>query len=118
MPTRGAPDGYRAALESEWLELTRHVLPAMAVSRGWTVRSDHCFQRIFLDAAVGGVWYDVVLGRPAYRHIDRERLVRAVTLARSIASGQSDLDALNRQSVAWRAARNSRQAEATLGLLL
>jgi len=66
------------------------------------VRHDHCFQRILLDAACGGRWLDHVAGRPAYKAIDTGRLAAAVALARSVAAGTADLDALNRQSLGWR----------------
>lgn len=94
--------GARAALEAIWLDLTRKTLPGLAVSSGWPVRADHCFQRILLDHAVGGRWYDHVAGRPAYRHIDEAALLRAVTLAEDVLAGRADLPALNRQSLAWR----------------
>ena len=92
----------RAALEARWLTLTRDVLPALAGPRGWPVRADHCFQRILLDHAVGGCWYDHVAGRPAYRHLDADRLAAAVALGEAAAAGAADLPALNRQSLAWR----------------
>ena len=92
----------RAALEAEWLGLTRRTLPALAGGRGWPVRLDHCFQRILLDHAVGGRWYDHVAGRPAYRHLGQAALARAVALGRDAAAGRTDLAALNRQSLVWR----------------
>lgn len=107
--TAGAgPAGDRAALEAEWLELTRHVLPGLALARRWPIRADHCFQRVLLDATVGGVWYDAVSGRPAFRAIAIDLLARAVALGRSLVAGQSDLAALNRQSLAWRGDRKNR----------
>lgn len=92
----------RAALEAEWLDLTRRVLPGLALARGWPVSADHCFQRILLDHAVGGRWYDHVAGRPAYRHVAADRLAAAVALARSAVRGEVDWGALNRRSLAWR----------------
>ena len=92
----------RVDLETEWLALTRDTLPSLAGARGWPVSADHCFQRILLDHAVGGRWYDHVARRPAYRHLVDERLAAAVDLGRRVVSGESDLNALNRQSLAWR----------------
>ncbi len=92
----------RSALEAEWLVLTRDTLPSLARERGWPVHADHCFQRILLDQAVGGRWYDHVDGRPAYRHLEAGRLAAAVALGRAVVSGKADLPALNRQSLAWR----------------
>lgn len=89
-------------LEAEWLVLTRETLPALAAARGWPVRADHCFQRILLDHAVGGCWYDHVPRRPAYHHFPADRLAAAVALGRAAAAGQADLHALNRRSLAWR----------------
>lgn len=98
----------RAALEAAWLALTRHEMPALAAARGWPVRADHCFQRILLDNAVGGVWYDAIRGRPAYRCADADVLDRALALGRAAVAGKADLAALNACSLAWR-----RQAKTT-----
>ena len=92
----------RAQLEARWIELTRRTLPSLAASRGFPVRHDHCFQRILLDAACQGPWYDHVVGRPAYRAIDAAALQRATELAEAVVAGEVDLTALNRQSLRWR----------------
>jgi len=92
----------RIALETRWLQLTRQVLPALAVGRRWPVVNDHCFQRILLDSACGGVWYAHVSARPAYRHLDDDRLAAAVELAESVVEGTIDLTLLNDRSLAWR----------------
>ncbi len=98
----------RAVLETDWLDLTRSQLPALARIRDWPVRADHCFQRILLDAVHGGRWYDFVSGRPAYRHMSEARLADAGALAKSIVRGETDLRALNGQSLAWRGAATLR----------
>jgi hypothetical protein len=107
-PGQARGDGVdsRPTLEAAWLHLTRVTLPALAGSRDWPVSADHCFQRILLDHAVGGRWYDHVTRRPAYAHIAPEALARAVTLGEAVASGEADLHALNRQSLTWRGKRD------------
>jgi hypothetical protein len=95
----------RADLEERWLRLTREAMPALAGPRGWPVRFDHCFQRILLDNACGGRWYDHVPGRPAYRHCSEPLLARAVALGEAAVAGEADLPELNRRSLAWRAQR-------------
>jgi hypothetical protein len=95
-------DTDRAALEARWLQLTRETLPAVADARGWPVRLDHCFQRILLDNACGGRWYDHVEGRPAYRCCDVELLTCAVALGEAALAGRADLGALNAASLRWR----------------
>ena len=95
----------RTALEARWLTLTRKALPAVADERGWPVRADHCFQRILLDHAAGGVWYDAIRGRPAYAHASDAILLEAVAAGDAALAGTLDLAALNRQSLAWRIAR-------------
>ena len=95
----------RARLEARWLELTRYVLPALAVERDWPVSADHCFQRILLDHACGGGWYTHIAGRPAYRHADPMILAQAVALAEEVRAGTRDLAAMNRQSLMWRGKR-------------
>ena len=102
----------RISLEQSWLRLTRQTLPGLSESRNWPVREDHCFQRILLDAVCGGVWYDHVNGRPAYRRIDAERLAAAVALGQRVAAGEEDLRALNARSLAWRRGRGVRKAAA------
>ena len=92
----------RAALEARWLDLTRRAMPAAAPVRGWPVRFDHCFQRILLDNATDGVWYDAIRGRPAYRHASGAVLARAVALGEAALAGEADLAALNRASLGWR----------------
>lgn len=92
----------RADLEREWLRLTRETLPALASGRGWPVHADHCFQRILLDNAVGGVWYDAITRRPAYRHATDTVLQTAVALGRAVAAGEADLPTLNHRSLTWR----------------
>lgn len=92
----------RVTLEQDWMRLTRQDLPAAAQSRDWPVHLDHCFQRICLDHACGGCWYDTIKDRPAYKAAPDEILARAVRHARSILQGASDLHQMNRQSLAWR----------------
>ncbi|PCD02710.1 GCN5-related N-acetyltransferase [Sphingomonas spermidinifaciens] len=82
-------------------------MPSLAAERGWPVRADHCFQRILLDNAFGGVWYDFVARRPAYAHADDAALARAVALGEQALAGDMDLTELNRRSLAWRRARPS-----------
>lgn len=104
MPLPGPVDD-RAAAEARWLSLTRAALPAVADAREWPVRADHCFQRIFLDNACGGVWYDHIDGRPAYASAPRDVLDAAIALAEAALAESADLAELNRRSLAWRRAR-------------
>ena len=97
----------RPAAEARWLKLTRETLPAVARTRRWPVVADHCFQRIFLDNACDGGWYDRIPGRPAYAHADRALLNRAIGLAEAALAAEVDLAVLNRRSLAWRKARRS-----------
>ena len=99
-PPSGVDD--RRALERHWLTLTRKVLPSLASERKWPVRFDHCFQRILLDNAFGGRWYDFVGQRPAYAHAPDDALARAVALGEAAQDGTVDLANLNRKSLLWR----------------
>jgi hypothetical protein len=92
----------RDAMQARWLDLTRREMPGLAGIRGWPVRADHCFQRILLDNAFGGVWYDHVVRRPAYVHADPAALARAVALGEAAIAGTVDLAKLNRRSLDWR----------------
>ncbi|MFQ6547810.1 hypothetical protein AADZ90_007620 [Aestuariibius sp. 2305UL40-4] len=91
----------RVALEARWLELTRQDLPA-AATNDWPIRLDHCFQRVLLDVACEGVWYDRITGRPAYRHAPDDVLRKAVILGEDVLMGRADLRTLNQRSLVWR----------------
>lgn len=95
-------DLARTDLEMRWLELTRAKLPALAGKNGWPVSLDHCFQRILLDNAVGGCWYEAIVKRPAYRHATDAILTEAFRLGEAVAAGEADLHEFNRCSLAWR----------------
>ncbi|MEL7319350.1 MAG: GCN5-related N-acetyltransferase [Pseudomonadota bacterium] len=84
-----------------WFALTRERLPALARTRDWPVSEDHCFMRILLDNACGGVWRDFVKA-PAYRHAPLEVLERAVALGEAVERGEADVWALNARSLEWR----------------
>jgi hypothetical protein len=97
----------RQTLEENWLTLTRQTLPKIAAQRKssdapWPVENDHCFMRILLDAVHGQRWDAVVKQRPAYRHMDQDRLAKAIALGEAVVSGEVDLWVLNAQSLAWR----------------
>jgi hypothetical protein len=96
------PNPARLALQAEWLHLTRVNLPALAATRGWPICADHCFQRILLDAACNGRWYDHITGRPAYAHATDDILAHAIALGRAAIEGEVNMTRLNRQSLAWR----------------
>ena len=91
----------RAALEARWFALTREELPAVAPSRDWPVRFDHCFQRILLDDACGGRWTDAI-ERPAYAHAPDTILRAAIATGEKVLAGEADLWALDAKSLTWR----------------
>lgn len=95
----------RAQLEAKWLKITRQTLPALAKARRWPVSADHCFMRILLDVVHSGRWDKVVQGRPAYKHVELQRLASAVALAERVVADEVDLCALNAQSLEWRGKR-------------
>jgi hypothetical protein len=92
-----------ANLVSQYMVLTKEIMPNLARTshRHWPVRNDHCFQRIVLDAVCDGVWYDH-LPRPAYKNLTHDQAANAVALCNDIISDDTDLIALNRQSLKWR----------------
>ena len=96
--------GDREALLRRYRELVDRELPARAARDGWSLRLDHCFGRVLLDAAVGRCWYEVLDRRsPAYRQLDDARLVRTVELAeRLLREGDPLLRELDARSLAWR----------------
>lgn len=90
------------AIRSRWLALTRSEMPSVARDRGWPVTADHCFQRILLDNACEGCWYDHIAKRPAWRHAPIDTICRAVALGETAMAGDADIDALNARSLNWR----------------
>ena len=84
-----------------WLELTQVTLPAMARAARWPIRLDHCFMRVLLDNALGGVWHHTV-ARPAIRHLSPAQLDAALALGATIVADPARLPELNRRSLAWR----------------
>lgn len=91
----------RAEAVARWLHLTRVALPAMAATRRWPIRLDHCFMRVCLDLAVGAPWHERVR-RPAVRHLDEAQLRAAIAVAERIVADPGSLPALNRESLAMR----------------
>ncbi len=92
----------RQTLEQDWLTLTRKTLPQIALSRGWPIQNDHCFQRVLLDNACNGKWADVILVKPAYRNAPEPILSAALALGMAVFCGTEDLSALNDRSLKWR----------------
>ena len=84
------------------MDLTRRRMPEAAKDGRWPIHLDHCFQRVLLDGATEGVWYDAIRGRPAYRHASDEVLARAVAMGEDALAGRADLEAMNRASLRWR----------------
>jgi hypothetical protein len=97
----------RATLEQQWLDLTRLALPEAAVSRGWPIHKDHCFQRVLLDNACGGHWAATILRTPAYRHAPGSILLAAINLGLAVLGGTADLHLLNERSLQWRGKHRS-----------
>ena len=94
--------GDRAKLVQRWKELTEIVLPERARAERWPLRLDHCFKRVCLDWAYGGVWYDFC-AKPAERHMSDEALGGAVGCAEEIVRGGVEvLRERNRLSLQWR----------------
>ena len=95
-------DAERGRLEQRWLELTRVVLPRVAKTNGWPISQDHCFQRVLLDAACDGRWYDRIEGRPAYKAASEMILASAISFGEVILHDPACLARLDRQSLTYR----------------
>lgn len=92
---------------ARWLDLTRRVLPGMALEHAWPISLDHCFMRVCLDAAVGRPWHEVIR-RPAIRHMTDAQLGRAVAVAERVAADPAALPGLNRDSLRLRGKPHAR----------
>ena len=101
----GGPAADRAALVEEWERLTKRSLPELAKAHKWPIRFDHCFQRVALDAAFGGCWYDHLDRKkgPAIKQIGAADLARAVAAARRMAEeGVGAVREMDEASLRWR----------------
>ena len=105
MTVTSAKGATLAALQRRYLDLVSTELPAAAAAAGWSLRFDHCYGRVLLDAVVAGCWYDVLDRRagPAYRQLSEAQLTTAVALAERLRSeGEPLLRRLDPQSLHWR----------------
>ncbi|MEM8624679.1 MAG: hypothetical protein AAGG47_14285 [Pseudomonadota bacterium] len=89
------------ATRAAWRRLVDERLPAIAQERGFPVRFNHCFARILLDCTLGRPWRDCV-APPAWRNMPIYTLEQAIALGEAVLSGEADLTALNRRSLALR----------------
>ena len=90
--------GVKEEMLTQWLHLTRTVLPGMALAQRWPIRLDHCFMRVCLDTALGQRW-DQVVQRPAIRHLSEAQLAAAVAVAQQIVAQPAILPVLNQASL-------------------
>lgn len=91
-----------ARSRQRWRDLVQRVLPAAAAHHPeWTIRLDHCFARVILDAVCGRPWREVIAA-PAWRTMNAVELAAAIALAEAIVEERVDLEALDAQSLAWR----------------
>jgi hypothetical protein len=86
---------------TEWFDLTERRLPALAKRKKWPIRFDHCFQRVLLDNAVQGCWYDH-FEKPAWKHAPPEILARAILVGQRAEAGRERMHLMNDQSLVWR----------------
>ena len=94
-----------AALTAEYLQLTKEELPRLAKAGKFAIRFDHCFQRVALDYAFQGCWYDHLDRKkgPAIQQISTGALARAVAACRRmVAEGIEAVNALDALSLRWR----------------
>jgi hypothetical protein len=101
LPFADDPAGSRATLVARWSALVKNTLPQMSAQHQWPISNDHCFMRVCLDAAIGQPWH-LAVKRPAIRNLSDEQLIGAIAVAESLVYSPQTLDALNRQSIAWR----------------
>jgi hypothetical protein len=101
LPFADTGTSARETLVARWLSLTRTILPALAEQNSWPIHNDHCFMRVCLDAALGGPWH-LSVKRPAIANLTNQQLAAAIKIAEDLVRAPETLEALNRQSIAWR----------------
>merc|ERR1740130_665640 len=98
--------GSRQALSEEYMQLTKVELPRLAASvKGFPIRFDHCFQRVALDHAFSGCWYDHLDRKkgPAIKQISTPALTRAVAVChRMVSEGPGTVRQFDAMSLRWR----------------
>ena len=105
MAPAAAMQHQHAALTAEYLRLTKEELPRRAVASKFPIRFDHCFQRVALDYAFQGCWYEHLDRKrgPAIKQIGTEALSRAVAACRRMeAEGVDAVRELDDMSLRWR----------------
>lgn len=112
-PVTPVPRGSaRSELIAEYNRLTKVALPALAAANKWPIRWDHCFQRLVLDTAYGGCWYDHIDRKkgPAIHQISDAPLARAVAAAQRMEEeGVEVVRELNEASLKWRGKTSKRK---------
>lgn len=90
-------------LRETYLQKTGKQLPEKAKKESWSIRFDHCFQRVILDNMTGDTWYNQINGRPAYKHLTRQQLRKAIEIAdRMLEEGKPTVEKLNQKSLEYR----------------
>lgn len=64
-------------LRSQYLNLVNVLLPAVAKSKKYPIRFNHCFARVILDNVVNDIWYKHI-EKPAYKRLGRQQLELAI----------------------------------------
>ena len=103
---------HRYELQDRYLELMRHSLPAIARSKGWRLKEDHCFMRVILDQLFQDCWYHHLDRRlSAYKQLNDRQLRRANFLGVMIERGDGiALETWNHESLHWRQKGTDRRA--------
>ncbi len=103
---------HRQALERHYLNLTNNQLPQSAIENNWSVRENHCFQRIILDHLFQRPWPEALPSKrkSAYRQLSNYQLGRAIGIAHRMTNEPEDyLQQLNERSLAYRKKWNSKE---------
>jgi regulator of protease activity HflC (stomatin/prohibitin superfamily) len=104
---------FDSVIRRSWKHLVEQVLPAEADARGWPVATSPGFERVLLDHVLEAPWEEMAAG-PGPGAVGVFDLVLAIEIGQRVLDGEIDLSALNRQSLARRAARASDLEIATM----
>ena len=90
-------------LRVRYLCLINEQLPQKAKQVSMPVRFNHCFARIVLDNLFEGCWYDHLSRKlPAYKQLNEEQLMKAITIAEEMLFDPKTVNQLNQNSLRWR----------------
>lgn len=89
-------------LRKEYLHYINVVLPSISSkNKQYPVQLNHCWARVILDNIFNDKWSNVI-SKPAYKNLNKVKLLEAINLAKCIVSSTDFSIYLNKKSLQYR----------------